>query len=155
MHILNVKLLATRSNICIFKKVPFQMPIYGSHQAIASKIKLPPMYQQRIIYVSLNDKCGVLRASPGVTPAHDYAADLIDVRADFDSLSSVRVFSRFDYPDVSLQRIAFTDISHNGVVLDGFALFFLTQLDVFFIICRLVFQRKSRSWWTTVITSFT
>lgn len=122
MDILYIEFFARSSNIGIFIEVTFEMSIYTSHKAVAAEVEFSTMNKQGIIDVFLDDKSLILSVTArilyGSRSIHNYVSDLIEVRANFNSLTTIRIFTWFNYPDVSLEGIPFFYLLHDFIRLN-------------------------------------
>ena len=100
MHILNVKFLAARSDICVLIEIALEVPVDRCHHTVAAEIELSSMNQQGVVYVPLNDKCGL-----SIRRLKDQTSDFVQVAADTDAVTAICIFTWFYDPYVLMHWI--------------------------------------------------
>lgn len=98
VQIINIEFFTTRSNICIFIEVAFQMPIDRSHGSITSKIELSVINQQRIVNIFLNN-VSLLFVLTRMSFL-DKIFNLIKIWRHINSISSISILTRLYNPHI-------------------------------------------------------
>ena len=94
------ELLARCPYISILAPVAHDVTVHLSDQHITPYIKLPPIIQEGIINILLDDECPSPLIGQPSRPGHD-VPDGVQILAKLDATASIGVLSWFDNPCVS------------------------------------------------------
>lgn len=128
-YIICVILLTGSANVRIFIEIPLHLPVYASQKSVTSEIEFSAVDEQGVVDVLLNDPTLWLATLPLLVGANKLL-DFRDGGAEVDSVSSVRILSRFHYPDRFWHLDAGIYLFENRVSL----VFFVARLLLFFLI---------------------
>lgn len=94
-YVIQSELHTTSTGICIFEKVTFQATINWCKHAVAPKIKLSFVDEQRVVNVFLNDVSAFTFCGTAYHPFYFWKSF-----ADFNTITSVSILSWLNYPSI-------------------------------------------------------
>lgn len=109
--------------------VPLHLAIYAVQHDVVPEIELPSFVQQRPFYVLLQD-VGLISAITMGLPGLEDALDLIELKTDYDAVSTIGVLSRFDDPRIELMnrlRVVLVILGDGIVMLQKFQVFIVLE----------------------------
>ena len=96
-RVFQVVLATTRPKIAVCVPVRLQVSVLGRAESVAPNVELPILVQERLFYVLLNDVAAPVAV---YLLCLNQTLDMIQVAADLDTATSVRVLSRLYDPEL-------------------------------------------------------
>ena len=94
-NVIEVVLPRARPNVSVLIAVAFQRAVNAGHHAVDTEVEFALVNQKRVVNILLNYEGSIRLCGPT-----DNVLDLPHIFHYLDSLSSVRILTRFDYPSV-------------------------------------------------------
>ena len=111
VYFVNVVFPARCSDVGIFIEVAFQVSINRSEETVPPYVEFPFMDQQRVVYVFLNYKCSIL-SFRWTWSLLNNSFNVVNILGNFNTVASISIFSRFDYPHILLHLVLLLDFPH-------------------------------------------